>query len=101
MLVDNLHYKHYKMKIYELGVIDVKGYETYGKFDQIGLYSSLEIAKNNIPKEEDMTANYGGELRRIPFYDGILCIMELELNNPNHRVWIWSEDNLQHSIFER
>jgi len=76
------------MKIYDLGWIDNVGYETYGMRTSFGLYSSLELAMINIPKNVDDW--------------GLYYIQERELDSTNsfYPLYVWMEDP-SNNIFRR
>lgn len=78
--------------IFQIIVLDVTGYETYGQENSVGFFSTLEKAMSNLPKEEDMTHDYGhlGVLR-MPFFDGVLCILERGIDENQYVKLIWSE----------
>lgn len=78
--------------IYQIVVVDVDGYETYGERKSIGFYSSITEAKNNLPSEEEMSAEYSFGVQRIPLFNGILCITEHGIDDHQFSKLVWSEN---------
>ena len=80
--------------IFQIVVIDVDGYETYGDKRNVGFYSTLEEAKRNLPSEENMSAEYAFGIQRTPFFNGVLSIIEHGLDNNQYSKLAWSENAL-------
>ena len=79
------------MKIYEAGIIDKDGYETYGVKMSYGVFSSLELAMAIIPKKELNEENESN------LDWGLFYVEERELDT-NNSCFVYKEEP-EHSIF--